>query len=209
MHIAIFGASGRTGLPLVEQALAAGHSITALVRDPARLPLQHDQLTIIKGDVADTEAVARTITGADAVISVIGHRRDSPPDLQTVATRNIIAAMQQQGVRRLISLTGAGVPAPQDQPGLLDHLIKLALKTLSGNVLRDAESHAALIRNAPLDWTIVRAPMLTDGPPSGAYRVGWVGVNAGPRVARADVADFLLKQLSDPAYVNQAPVVSA
>jgi hypothetical protein len=100
------------------------------------------------------------------------------------------------------------VAAPQDQPKLFDRVIKLALQTFAGDVLRDALQHAEIIRQSDLDWVIVRGPMLTEGPHTGNYHVGWVG-QSGPRVARADVADFMLKQVSDNRYLRQAPVVSA
>lgn len=209
MKLTIFGASGRTGRPLVEQALAAGHTVTALVRDPSRLPIKGAGLSVVKGDVLRAEDVERAVAGADVVLSALGQVRGSPKDLLTAATRNIVAAMQKHGVRRLISLTGAGVPAPQDEPKLINHLIKFALVTLSGDVLRDAEAHAEIIRRSDLEWVIVRGPMLTEGERTGQYRVGWVGVNTGPRIPRGDVADFMLKQVDSPAYLRQAPMVSS
>jgi putative NADH-flavin reductase len=208
MKLTIFGATGRTGIPLVQQALAAGHSVTALARTPEKLPITHDQLTVVQGDATDSTAVEHAVAGAEAVLSALGQTKGAPKDMQTVATRNIVAAMQQHGVRRLVSLTGAGVDAPQDQPKLINHLITFALKTLSGDVLRDAEGHAEVIRNSDLDWVIVRGPMLTEGPYTGQYRVGWVGVNTSARIARADVADFMLKQVTDDTYLRQAPMIS-
>jgi putative NADH-flavin reductase len=208
MKLTIFGATGRTGIPLVQQALAAGHSVTALARTPEKLPITHDQLTVVQGDATDSAAVERAVAGAEAVLSALGQTKGAPKDMQTVATRNIVAAMQQHGVRRLVSLTGAGVDAPQDQPKLINHLITFALKTLSGDVLRDAEGHAEVIRNSDLDWVIVRGPMLTEGPYTGQYRVGWVGVNTSARIARADVADFMLTQVTDDTYLRQAPMIS-
>lgn len=151
------------------------------------------RLTVVEGDATDAEAAEAVVRGADAVISVIGQTKGSPPDLQTTAARTIVAAMQRHGVQRLVSLTGAGVDAPQDRPTLLNHAIKLALKTVSGPALRDALGHVAIIGSSGLEWTIVRVPRLTDGPRVGRYRVGWVGVNTGTRIARADVADFLLE----------------
>jgi putative NADH-flavin reductase len=207
MQLTIFGATGRTGLPLVEQALAAGHTVTAFVRDPAKLTLTHAQLRSVAGDVRDPVAVSEAVAGADAVISALGHTKQSPADLQTVATRNIIAAMQQHGVRRLVSLTGGGVRAPQDQPKLFDHAIRFALATISGKVLRDAVAHAELITASDLDWVIVRGPMLIDGPYTGNYRVGWVGLDAKPQIARADVADFMLKQATNPTHLRQMPML--
>jgi putative NADH-flavin reductase len=141
-------------------------------------------------------------------LSALGQTKGSPPTLQTTATQHIIAAMQRHRIRRLISLTGAGVAAPEDRPKFINHLIAFALKTFSGGVLKDAEGHAALIRASGLDWTLVRGPMLTEGPHTGAYRVGWVGINTGPRISRADVADFMLKQVTDRSFINQAPMIS-
>ncbi len=209
MRLAIFGATGRTGIPLVQQALEAGHSVVALVRTPARMPIQHERLQLIQGDATQAADVEKVVQGADAVISVLGQNRESPRDLQTASIRTIIAAMQKYQVRRLVSLTGAGVDAPRDRPGFSNHLIKFALKTLSGHVLRDGQQHAQVIAASDLDWVIVRGPMLTEGPRTGKYRVGWVGVNTGSRIARADLADFLLKQVTDDTYIHQMPMVSA
>lgn len=139
---------------------------------------------------------------------MIGHGKGSPPDLQHRAGRHIVDAMRMHGVRRLIALTGAGVRAPQDQPKFFDHFMRGLLGTLQGAILRDSEAYADIIRTSGLDWTLVRGPMLTEGPARGQYRVGWAGVNAGPRIARADLADFMLKQLTSSEYVGKTPVVS-
>lgn len=208
MKLAIFGASGRTGRPLVQQALDAGHSVNALVRTPATFPMQHERLTVVQGDAMDLDAVEKVVRGTDAVLSVLGQTKGSPKDIQTMATKNIIAVMQKYEIRRFVSLTGAGVDAPEDSPKLINHVIKFALKTMAGAVLKDAEQHAAVLRGSTIDWTIVRGPMLTEGPYTGKYRVGWVGVNTGTRVSRADIADFMLKQLDDTTYLRKAPMIS-
>ncbi len=208
MRLAIFGASGRTGQPLVEKAIAAGHQVTALVRNPAKLTVTDPQITVITGDALDPQAVEQTIADADAVISVVGQSKGAPADLQTRITKNIVAAMDRHHVKRLISLTGAGVAAPQDRPKLINHIIKLALKLFSGQVLHDAEQHAAVIQQSDLDWVIVRGPVLTSDPPKGSYRVGWVGVNTASRITRADLAEFLLHAVSDSRYLRQMPMVS-
>jgi nucleoside-diphosphate-sugar epimerase len=115
------------------------------------MPIQNDRLTSVQGDAMNQTDVEKAVQGADAVISVLEHRNDSPKDMQTVAIRNIVAAMQKYGVKRLVSLTRAGVEVPQDKPGLSNYSIKFALKTISGDVLRDAEQHAKEIKNSPLD----------------------------------------------------------
>ena len=208
MELAIFGASGRTGRPLVQQALDAGHDVIALVRTPANFPLKHERLTVVQGDAMNADDVDEVVQGSDAVLSVIGHSKNSPKDVQTVGIKNIVAAMEKYGITRIVSLTGAGVDAPQDKPKFINHVIKFALKTLQGDVLADAEQHAKVLQGSNLDWVIVRGPMLTEGPHTGKYRVGWVGINTGTRISRADVADFMLKQVSDNSYIHQAPMVS-
>src|SRR5689334_228722 len=141
MRLAVFGATGRTGKPLVEQALQAGHEVVALVRTPSKLAIQHPKLTVIQGDAMNPVNVDDTVQGSDAVISVIGQAKGAPRDTQTVAITNIIAAMNKYGIKRLVSLTGAGVDDRRDRPKFVHHLIKTALKLLSGHVLKDAENH--------------------------------------------------------------------
>ncbi len=208
MELAVFGASGRSGRPLVQQALDAGHNVIALVRTPATFPLKHDRLTVVQGDVLNADDVDKVVQGADAVLSVIGQTKNAPKDLQTRGIKNIIAAMEKYGVTRIVSLTGAGVDAPQDKPKLINHVIKFALKTLSPAVLADGEQHAKALEASNLDWIIVRGPRLTEGARTNKYRVGWVGVNTGTIISRADLADFMLKQVTDNTYLRQAPMVS-
>lgn len=209
MRILVFGASGGTGSRFVEQALAAGHQVTAFVRDPARAGSQHPNLTNFRGDVLDAAAVDQAMSGHDAVVSLLGPRRPPVPAMMETAATNIVAAMKKHGLRRLISTTGAGVRDPQDRPGLFDHFMKGVLTMMAGAVLRDSEANVAVIRSADLDWTIVRFPRLTDGPFTGKYRAGYLGENTGMQISRADGAAFILKELTEGKYIRKAPVVSS
>lgn len=208
MKLAIFGASGRTGRPLVQQALEAGHDVVALVRTPSKLSIRNERLTVVQGDAANLADVERVVQGADAVLSVLGHVKGSAPDIATQAIRNIITAMDKDGVKRLVSLSGASVHAPQDNPKLVNRLIKFITKATTGSLLEDAEQQLAAIQNSDVDWVVVRGPILNEGPHTGTYRVGWVGVNTGIRISRADIADFMLKQVTDTTYLRQAPLIS-
>lgn len=208
MKLAVFGATGRTGRPLVGRALAEGHEVRALVRDPSRVSLDHERLTVVRGDVLDAAKVEETIFGADAVLGALGHTKTSPRDVQARGTQNIVAAMQKLGVRRLVSLTGAGVRDARDEPKLVDRVIVLLLKRLQPAVLEDGVRHAEVIRASGLEWVIVRGPWLTEGPRKGGYRVGVVGKNSGTRISRADLADFMLRQVTDDAHLRGMPVVS-
>lgn len=208
MKLAVFGASGRTGRPLVEQALAGGHEVRALVRDPSKLAIDHGRLAVIRGDVLDAARVEEVVAGMDAVLSALGHTKTSTGDVQTRGTKNIVAAMEKHGVRRIVSLTGAGVRDPQDEPKFVDRAITFLLKRLQPDVLEDGVRHAEVIKGSGLEWVIVRGPRLTEGPRKGEYRVGMVGKNSGTKISRADLAEFMLRQATDDAHLRRMPMVS-
>lgn len=207
--IALFGGTGKTGGRVLERALEAGYTVRALVRDPAKLAVTSPRLTVITGDVTDPVSVGEALDGADAVFSLFGHVKGSPPTLQTDGTRTIVEAMTSRGIKRIVTLSGGGLRAEGvDQPRLPDKVIRLLLKTLAGDILTDAENHLAVLRESGLDWTVVRGPRLTEKPGAGSYRVGWVGVNASTQISRDDLADFILTQVDDRRYVGKLPFVS-
>lgn len=206
--IALFGATGKTGRRVLDRALAAGHDVRALVRDPAKLTSSDPRLTVITGDVLDADAVSRAVEGSDVVLSLFGQVKGSPRTLQTDGTRNVVDAMKAHGVTRLVTLSGGGLRADEDRPGVPDKLIKLALKTLAGHVLADAEGHLEVLQASGLEWTVVRGPRLTEDPGKGSYRVGWVGVNASTKISRDDLADFILTQIDDRTFIGRMPFIS-
>ncbi|WP_027894225.1 NAD(P)-dependent oxidoreductase [Calidithermus chliarophilus] len=208
MKITVLGATGRTGKQLVEQALAAGHEVRAFVRNPAKLGLSHPRLELIQGELDDVGALERAVAGQDAVLSALGPVRGGRKDLMELAARNVTAAMKKAGVRRLITLTGAGVAQPGDEPKAFNRLMSFLLGVFAKDVQLDSTRHAEIVRASGLDWTIVRVPVLTDGPKTGKYRVGMVGINSGSRISRADVAHFMLEQLGSKEHVGRSPMVS-
>ncbi len=208
MKIIIFGASGGTGLKIVEQALGAGHVVTAFVRTPSKLGIQNQNLIVFQGDVMDAAAVGKAIAGQDAVISALGPVRPPVPGMMETAAKNIVAGMQAHGIRRLISTTGAGVRDPQDEPKFIDNFMGVLLRLLAKDVLLDSAANVKVIQASDLDWTIVRYPRLLDGALTGKYRVGYVGKDSGSQLSRADGADFVLKELTAKQWVRKAPIVS-
>ncbi|MCY7413063.1 MAG: NAD(P)H-binding protein [Salinibacterium sp.] len=207
--IALFGGTGRTGRHVLQQALAAGHSVRMLARRPEAVTVASDHLVVIGGDVLDAAAVAETIGVADVVISVFGQVKGSPPTLQTDGPRNIVMAMKELGLSRIITLSGGGLPSKEhDRPKTPDKIIRFLLQRISPQVLADAESHLEVLRESGLDWTVVRGPRLTDATPTGTYRVGWVGVNASTQIARGDLAKFILTQIDDREFVHELPFAS-
>ena len=207
--IALFGASGQTGQQFLTKALAKGYVIRALVRNPATISQQSMNLTLLKGDVLNAADVAETIKSCDVVVSLFGHVKDSPEWLQTDGTKNIVEAMKLYGIKKILSLSGGGLPFPaKDQPKFADKLIRTIMKLVVPKVLNDAVAHHEVLENSNLDWVIVRAPRLNNDSPKGTYRVGWVGVNASTKISRADLADFIITQVEENNFIHQMPFVS-
>jgi putative NADH-flavin reductase len=209
MKIAIFGATGKVGRHLLDQALERGDEVTAFVRDTSKLTThRHERLKVVEGDVLDPKDVEQAVAGTGAVLSALGHTKTSSKDVLTEDTKNIVATMKEHGVRRLVSLTGAGVRDTKDEPKLVDRVIGSLLKLLQRDLLEDSIGQVRVIKESGLEWVIVRAPVLNEGEKKGKYRIGYVGKESGTRLSRADAADFMLKQTTDDTYLHQSPVVS-
>ena len=208
LHVTILGGTGKTGRHVVAQALQIGHHVTVLARTPSKLDVAHERLRVVKGDVQDPAAVAEAIAGSSAVLSVLGPTQNTPDYQVSRGTAHVLEAMETHGVRRLVISAGAGVGGDGDQPKLFNHVISFVLKLVARHVLEDMTRTVAAVRSSSRDWTVVRVPMLTDGPATGNVRVGRVGVNTGARITRADMARFMLEQLQDSTHVRTSPVVS-
>jgi putative NADH-flavin reductase len=208
MKIVVFGASRGVGLKVVEQALEAGHSVTAFVRSPEKFGVTHANLRVFKGDSTDAAAVEKATAGQDAVISTLGPTRPPIPHMMETSAKNIVAGMKKHGVSRLISTTGAGVRQPEDRPKFADHFIAFLLDLLAKEVVIDFAENVKVIQASDLDWTVVRFPRLMDGQHTGEYRVGFVGKDSGTQLSRADGADFVLKELTEKKWLRKLPLVS-
>lgn len=208
MKLLIVGATRGIGRQLVEQALASGHAVTALAREPRRLSLQHERLRVMKGDILDANSVNAAMTGQEAVCCTIGVKSPFPTTVFSEGTRNLIEAMKKSGVRRLVCVTGIGAGDSRGHGGFLyDNLV---LPFPFRFVYADKDRQEALIKASDLDWTIVRPGFLTNGPLTKRYRVftDLTGVTAG-WISRADVAHFMLEELALNRYVHRTPLVTA
>jgi len=208
MKIIVFGASRGVGLKVVEQALEAGHIVTAFVRSPEKFGVKHANLMVFKGDSMDAAAVEKAIAGHEAVISALGPTRPPVPQMMEISAKNIVAGMKKHGVRRLVSTTGAGVRQPEDKPKFADHLIGFLLNLLAKDVVLDSAENVKVIQASDLDWTVVRYPRLMDGEHTRKYRVGFVGKDSGTQLSRADGADFVLKELTEKKWLRKLPLAS-
>ena len=205
MKLTIFGASGATGRQLLEQALAAGHQVTILVRNPASITLQHERLKVVTGDARDPEKVAAAIAGQDAVLSALGATSPGPVLICTEAITHILAAMSRHGVRRLVALSAYGT-LDSRTGGLYNRLVWLLKK----DKMLDKEQMEKLIQPSQLDWTLVRPPALTNGALTHSYKVGTsLPIKVTSHISRADVADFMLRQTTDNTYMHLAAAITA
>jgi putative NADH-flavin reductase len=208
MKLVIFGSTGGVGRQLVQQALASGHEVTAFARDPVKLNVQHDRLRIVQGDVTDAVAVERAVDGAEAVISALNTRRDAKGSPITQGTRNILAAMQKYGVRRLVFSAAPSASDTQDSPDLKFKVMIGLVRLIARAGYEDMVGSAQAVRDSNVDWTIVRLPFPTGDPKIGHVKVGYLNKESGSRITRADAAEFMLKEVQEARYLRQAPVIS-
>lgn len=208
MKILIVGATRGIGRQVLEQALAAGHAVSAVVRDTRRLDVQHDRLRVVKGDILDANSIAAAMGGHEAVCCSIGVKVPwLTVPVFSEGTRNLLAAMKKSGVRRLVCVTGIGAGDSRGHGGFLYD--RLFLPFLLRTIYADKDRQETLIRASGVDWVIVRPGFLTNGPLTGRYRAitNLSGVTAG-RISRADVAHFILQQLVAPSHLRQTPLLT-
>ncbi len=208
MRLLIVGATGGTGRQLIAQALERGHTVTALVRNPSKLQLRHLQLKTVQGDVLDYDSVEAAVRGQDAVVSALGHKRYFyPTRILSEGTRNILRAMETHGVPRLVCETSLGIGDSAGRMGLYYTLF--VIPVILPFYFWDKTRQEQLIAASNVDWVIVRPGALSNAKGRGTYRHGH---RLGSfiftvRISRADVADFMLKQLQDDMYLRTTPGV--
>jgi putative NADH-flavin reductase len=216
MKLTIFAATGGIGRKALEQALAAGHEVTAVVRDPTKL--SGARVRIVTADLAapDQEALESAVGGADAVLSGLGPRSKADAGIASRGTRAIVGAMQARGIRRIVVVSAAPIGTvaspgrprpPRDDPGdgffmrnLFSHIARVAFR----ENYADLAMMEDIIRDSDLDWTVVRPPKLTDKPLTGTYRTAFgQNIRGGWSVPRADVAHLMLRVLEQPETIKQ------
>ncbi len=197
MKLVVFGATGGIGTQVVKQALAAGHTVTAVARHASVIELRHEHLEIVQGDVLEPQTIREAITGKEAVVSAIGVRDRAPTTLYSEGVATIIRIMQSAHVQRLMCVSASGL-----EPGpLWQRLIaKPILWAVFKEMYRDLVRMEAMVERSQVNWTILRPPRLTNGPRTGQYQVGLNRhLSPGLLIARSDLADYMVRHLSDPA----------
>jgi putative NADH-flavin reductase len=220
MKLTIVAATGGVGRHLLEQATAAGHEVTAVVRRPQALARA---VRVVPADLAapDPAALESAVAGADAVLSGLGPRSGAEHGIASAGTRAIVDAMKATGVRRIVVVSVAGILTiptpgrpnpPKHDPGagfFLRYVINPLSNLVYGKHYADVALMEDLLRGSGLDWTAVGVPVLTDKPPTGNYRTAHgQSVRGGLRISRADAAQFMLRALERPNTVGQSIAIA-
>ncbi len=205
LRILIIGATGGTGRELVRQALEQGHQVTAFVRKPKKMKIDHPNLRVMKGNVLDYASLEEAMRGQSAVLCALGHKRFFYPSrVLSKGTANLLRAMKMGNVPRLVCESSLGIGNSVGRLGLLYTFFVVPL--ILPFIFHDKIRQEKFIEESEADWVIVRPAVLTNAPARGKYRHGrnvgnYLWTN---RIARADVADFMLKQLTDDGYIGSA-----
>ncbi|MGW8329566.1 NAD(P)-dependent oxidoreductase [Streptomyces sp. NPDC055897] len=204
MRLTVFGATGGIGQEIVKQALASGHEVTAVVRDPARFAVTGTGLDVFRADLTAPDSLRRAVAGRDAVLSGLGARKRSDAGITARLTRSVLAAMEAEGTRRLVVVSAAPVGSEAPGDGLLDRAMRSMIGAILKEVYVDLSAMEAELAAGTTDWTSVRPPKLTDKPLTGTYRRVVGGTPKAARtISRADVAHAMLGCLDDPSTVKQ------
>jgi putative NADH-flavin reductase len=209
MNVVIFGASGGVGRCLVERAIAQGHHVTAAVRNPAHMHMVHERLRVLPCDVLDAASVSQAVAEQDVVFCTLGaDSRRGPTTLYSAGAHNVLQGMQAHQVRRLIFLSNFGVlgETAQDVRGAA---LLFLVKRFIPHTLADHRRALEEIRAHAPEWIVVRALSLTNSSWTGRYRIAVDGLPVkGTRIARADVADFMIRQVTSDDYVYKVPAIA-
>jgi len=211
MNVTVFGATGQIGRLVVADLLAGGHDVTAYVRNPGKLSHSDPRLVTVTGELSDEARIQQAVRGSDAVISALGPllRRGSQGTPVTDGTKNIVTAMQTEHVGRYIGLATPSVPDERDNPTLKAKILPVVGGLLFPNALNELVGMTTAVTKSDLDWTIARITRPTAGKPKGTVRAGLLGRDkVGSVMSRADIAAFLVAQLTDEMFSRAAPAIS-
>ena len=206
MKVLIFGATGATGQCLMKQALVFGHEVTAFARNPSAIASPGDErLSVVRGDVLEPDSINAAMVGQEAVLCALGVKSFSATTVLSTGTKNIVAAMEKSGTRRIVCESSLGVGDSKNQTGFI--FGKIIVPLVFKNLFEDKDRQEGELRQSNLDWVIVRPARLTNDPQKGGYRVVTDNGKVGIKISRADVAAFMLEQLTNDQYLKKTVAI--
>jgi uncharacterized protein YbjT (DUF2867 family) len=204
MRIIVFGATGATGKCLVPLLLKSGHQVTVFVRSPNKVDRSSGQVQIVQGDVRDVAVLTKALAGQDVAMSTFGSRSLSAGDIQEVFMKNLITAMHNTGVHRLIDLSALGAG---DSSSQVNFFFKIVMATILKQMFADKNRGELLLVASDIDYTLVRPSRLTNGRAKGNVRASSSAKGLRRSISRQDVAAFMVSQLNDITWVRKAPII--
>ena len=208
MKICVFGSDGRTGVEVVNYAKKQGFGVVASVYSEGSNKYFPSDVEVKIVDIMNYDSVLEAMKGSDAVISVVGHIKESDPLVQTKGISNMVKAMNELNLKRLISLTGTGARVENDKPSIVDLVLNSIVKFIDPNRINDGVQHVKVLRNSNLDWTIVRVLKLSK---KDADVFGYKLTEGGPaelQTSRKKVAKVIVDLINDDKYIGKFPVIS-
>lgn len=204
MKIAVIAANGRAGQAFVKASLAGGYKVRAGVHSQNNLPASAG-LEIIKCDATSSTDIKKLVSGCDAVVSLIGHTKNSTANVQTDAIQRLTQVLLATGPKRIISLTGTGVRFEGDKITLIDRFLNLGVSVVDPKRVNDGKAAAEILKNSELEWTIIRVLKLQNLEPK-PFKLSQTGPTK-PFVGRQEVAQAILEVIKSNSFIKQAPII--
>lgn len=206
LKIAVIGGRGKVGRFIADYALKRGYQVRMLVRSINLQTTSNEHIEVVEGDARDKDVIANLIQGCNVVINTLGQpAKDSP--IYSAVTSNILTAMNDLGIRRYIAVTGGSLNVDGDHKSLLNKLGARLFLILYPAMMADKKKEHEILASSNIDWTLVRLPVVVEGPQTGRIKVNLTDM-PGMKMTNQDIADFLLQQIDDTKYIGKTPFIA-
>ncbi len=203
MKLLVFGSTGKTGVAFIKQAVQKEHEITAFAREPLNFPFSHKLVKMERGDVLDLMAIERSMEGQDAVVVLLGIRKNKPSNTLSLGTENILKVAKKLKIRKVVILTSAGIMGNDSGFFFQKIFIPLFLK----HIFEDKKRQLKVVEKSDLDWILIRASAIVDSRKKDNVVVSFDTTRSNS-ITRSDLCEFILKHLTDIQYIRKMPIVS-
>ena len=205
LKVAILGGSGKVGHFLTQRVSDAGYPMRVLMRNPDKIKPIAGRMEIVQGNARDIASIRSLLQGCDTVLNALGQRKGEAPIFST-ATGHVLAVMKELGIRRYILVRAFSIDAPGDHKDLRSKLISMLMRSVIPEIWADWQKELDTLLSSNVEWTLVRIPIVVEGPSLGQVRVDLASL-PGKKISGYDVANFVVTQITEPTYVRKAPFI--